>query len=387
MSKKAMLVMRYFLVDESAKINNKYHPKFDDQIIAVNNLGYECTYFGINEDGIFRICNGKRQRLGKVWFKNIPIIHRFGEYAALYRYTRKESENDYDFIYVRSCPMVLGYAKAMREYSKNCKKIIVEIPTYPVEKEIKNSKQLWMKLFYPFMKYVERKASKYVGLYSLIGDSADEYLGRPAINIINGTNPDGYAKHLPRTPDGTIHIIAMAGMAHYHGFDRLITGLKNYYENGNNIPVYIHMVGPDADGSREKWRKLSLDLGISKYVLFEGEKTGQAMDDMFAACDVAVGSLAAFRKGLHVEFDLKTAEYCSRGIPLVVCSPYIKNELNIPHCYSDIPETEEPVDIKDVVNFALDEIKKDSVADELREYVKRFSWEAQFQKMLKYFDN
>lgn len=383
--KKALFIMRYFLRKEGDN-RKDYHPKFDDQISAVTNLGYSCVYIALDDGGnVYRIENEKRSILTKIPFHSIPLIHQFAEYTTIYNMAKKiVQEEEFDFVYVRNAPMVPNYSSMMKVLKKNCRNVVVEIPTFPSSQEVSKEKRLWIKAIYPFMNYIEKKSAKSVTLYTLIGLPANEFHGVPAINIYNGTNINGYSKHIARKKDGAVHMIALAGMAHYHGYDRVIMGMANYYQSveASAHPFYLHLVGPDADGSLEKWMALVKELNLDKYVIREGAMNGSLLDDMFNKCDIGCGAMAGFRRSTHVDFDLKNAEYLSRGIPFICCQFSDSFEYNIPHCYSDIKECDDPIDINKIVNFALKEIDEENVADQMREFASELSWKSQFQKVI-----
>ena len=319
--KKALLVMRYFLPDSFKNdAKTSIHPKFDCQINALTKLGYQCTFIGIDGKGnIYKICNEK-ERLGKIRLYCLPLIRQYFGYKCLYRHAAKISKKEkFDLVYVRNCPNTFNYPKMMKVLRTNCDNVVVEIPTYPSNQEVAHEKRLWIRLIHPFVNFIEKQSSKYVRLYALIGESSSSFRGQPAINIINGTNVDGKKEHTKKTIDSDIHMIALAEMAHYHGYDRIIEGLKLYYEKKPKVNFYFHMVGTDVDGSLSKWMKMAKDYGLSKYVFSEGFMKGKTLDDFFDRCDIACGSMGGFRRGTHFAFDLKNAEYLSRGIPFVCC--------------------------------------------------------------------
>lgn len=41
-----------------------------------------------------------------------------------------------------------------------------------------------------------------------------------------------------------LHLIGVAEVHYWHGFDRLVRGLADYYRNNPEYKVYFHIVGP-----------------------------------------------------------------------------------------------------------------------------------------------
>lgn len=382
---KALFVFRYYLKNQSDKENIK--SKFDYQIEAIRALGFKTIYFAISDGKVFRIDDSYSRYIASFRFSKTPIVSKFSAHIAIYRQCIKEIKNEkFDFVYIRSTPVVLEYYRAIKAFKKYCKNIVVEVPTFPIEKEIINEKRFWIKYTYNYMKYIEKKASKYVSLYALIGEKSNKYFSRPAINIINGTSVKNFCKHNNESNEENIHIIALAGMANYHGFDRLIKGLSEYLHDDNKIPVYIHLVGSDVDGSLKSWKKLTESLSLNEYVIFEGQKTGKELDNIFNQCNIASSSLAGFRIGLHIGLNLKAAEYFSRGIPFICCPLNIDSLANLPYIYDKIPENETPVDISEVVRFAMTCKRNRNTSIEMRDMAKNISWIKQFEKILKELD-
>ena len=163
-------------------------PKFDYQMDALRALGYDVYYLGI-EKGIVYLCNNSRkQPLRRIAFYKIPGISRIAVYHSIYQAAADvfKERKDFGYAYIRSMPAMPSTAKAFRQIKKTNCRVIVEIPTHPPEKETGKSASLLMRLFYKFTKRYNPKISEFVDLYTLIGEVASEFRGRPAVNIKNG---------------------------------------------------------------------------------------------------------------------------------------------------------------------------------------------------------
>lgn len=383
--KSAFLFMRYFL-DESMEMDNT---KFKQQISALKNMGYSVSLLGLGLDGVYYLREGSRIKICKLKFQKIPILNKVMQYKSLY-YSAVQVMNEVekvDFSYIRSMNAVPSFIKSVKSINMHSHHTVMEIPTYPIDKEMNSDIRWWRKPMYAIMRYYDKKVSEFIDLYALIGEKCNLYYGKPAINIYNGTLVDDYVKHSPSPPSQRIDILALAKMARWHGYDRLIRGVDEYRKQGGNTPVYIHLVGPDGDGSLAQWKELTVKLGLEEYVVFEGSLYGDELTAMVDRCDIASDALAGFKKGLYFGINLKVAEYCSRGIPFICCKKENDEEFPIPHCLDGIPEDDSPVDISRVVEFVRREQKEKNVTDDLRKYAKSLSWEAQFTKIFDYFEH
>jgi glycosyltransferase involved in cell wall biosynthesis len=119
-------------------------------------------------------------------------------------------------------------------------------------------------------------------------------------------------------PTQNITLIAVASISFWHGFDRVIKGIYEYYKNGGDKEIIFNIVG-DGEGL-EQLKELVGKYEIQGRVQFLGYKTGQELDGIYRESDIAIGSLGLHRLGLEYASPLKEREYCSRGLPFVASS-------------------------------------------------------------------
>ena len=77
---------------------------------------------------------------------------------------------------------------------------------------------------------------------------------------------------------------------------------------------------------------------------------GKSLENIVSNCDIAIGSLGAFRINLKKLSTLKSREYCAWGFPTVNCTSTDIIEDNDPYCLF-VPEDESNVNIDEVVKF------------------------------------
>jgi len=159
----------------------------------------------------------------------------------------------------------------------------------------------------------------------------------------------------------------------------VIKGLFEYYKTDPSINVYFHIVGAGAE--LENLKKLTESLGLSEFVIFHGPKHGEELDRLFDEAHVAIGSLGNHRKGLRVSADLKTREYCARGIPFVISYDDVDFPDDFPYMLK-VPADESPVDIEQILQF-YERIKDRHIVKEMRDYAeKNLSWEAKLKPVI-----
>ena len=191
-------------------------------------------------------------------------------------------------------------------------KIFLEIPTYPYDQEyfsVKEKIELYTdKLFrHTFCKYID----------AIITYSNDtEIFGKRTIRLSNGID----FNHIPlrnstKKINNELHLIGVAEIHFWHGFDRLIKGLGAYYNSNPEYKVYFHLVG-NMSGKREQNEILTpiKEYGLAPYVTLYGAKHGEELNELFNRADFAIGSLGRHRSGIYNIKTLKNREYAARGL-------------------------------------------------------------------------
>ena len=123
-----------------------------------------------------------------------------------------------DYIYIRKTLITPTIVSVLRDIKQNYTniKILMEIPTYPYDKEIR-----W---FDCISLMLDKKARKSVSgiIDRIVTFSDDKFIfGIPTIQISNGINYDAIKMRTPLAHEG-INLIAVALFSPWHGYDRII---------------------------------------------------------------------------------------------------------------------------------------------------------------------
>lgn len=367
-----------FPIDYTINLKNK----FIGQMEAVENLGYEVWVTATEKDKIYLCSKNERILIGK-----IPLIKQ-NIVRCHYIFKKIPKVLDivkFDFCYIRTVPPIFSYIKALKNLKKSNSKIIVEIPTFPIEMERKNSKKkLFNKVIY-FLEVINgEKEAFYVDLYTVIGEKTNIYKNRPAINIENCVSLKNMPMRNYKCKSKEIHILALANMAYWHGYDRMIESMHHYLLKYESFPLALtlHMVGADGDGSIKKWCQLVKKYHLEKYVKFEGMKSGKELNYFFDICDIGIASLGMFRAGSQMGSVLKVREYMGRGIPFVYATYDSAINQNRMYCLK-VSDDEKLINFEEVLNF-IKIIRKDPLkyGNQMREDAKKdMLWENQFLKV------
>jgi glycosyltransferase involved in cell wall biosynthesis len=334
--------------------------------IATDYVSFETTeghqICRINNEVLFHIGDGL---IGKVR-KRVC----FGPIA------RRIVEEAYDFVYIRSDHNANPFTiRLMRKMKESGAKVVLEIPTYPYDQEYVTF-LMKVKLFVD--KLFRHQAAKLTdGIVTF--SNAETIFGKKTIRISNGIDFNAIPlKTRVNDISKELHIIGVAEIHFWHGFDRLINGLVGYYAKERDYKVFFHLVGPFFDKNDEElFHRLVTENGIDDYVIFHGPQNGKALDELFEECDFAIGSLGRHRSGITYIKTLKNREYAARGLSFVYSEtdsdfdsrPYILKA----------PADESPIDIESLITFRR---SLTMTPEEIRESVRDLSWEEQMRRVI-----
>ena len=284
------------------------------------------------------------------FFTNNLLIKRIHLYRNALNRIKQISP---DFLYLRnprSDPLYLYWLKSVKNLLPHII-ILSEIPTYPYDREYINCQSIKDKLLITLDKLTRKKLKQYIDIITVVAYQGNVF-GIPSLNINNGINIS-QIKQINNTKsiNHEIQIIGVANVDFWHGYDRVISGLKEYYHNHNNkLKLLFHIISPIKD-TISQLKDFTMSYGLSDYVLFHGSKHGEELDKIFNQCHIAVGDLASHRKGLKQTAALKAREYTARGIPFIssVEDPDFSEEF--PYILK-VAADDNPIDIQQVIDFA-----------------------------------
>jgi hypothetical protein len=308
----------------------------------------------------------------------VAAIRQRLNYNCIYEYCIREQ---IEFVYARSfqnaTPWLILFFKRVRRAGI---RTVTEIPTYPYDLEY-NTHIVKQPLRFIFDKWFRRRLYRYMDGMVTFSD-AHEIFGQRTINISNGVDFDNIPIHkYVNLDDSSLHLIAVAEVNIWHGLDRVITGLGEYYLHAR-LPrqVFFHIVGGIWSGHMvgERGIKTLIDkYNLQERVFLHGPMYGQELDDMFNQCQFAIGSLGRHRSGITDIKTLKNREYAVRGLPFIYSEqdsdfdsqPYVLKAL----------ADESPVNIQQIIDFMDHFTMK---PEEIRKTVEHLAWKIQMQRVI-----
>lgn len=308
--------------------------------------------------------------LGRGKLVNVRIFYR---YNNIVEYIKTKNVK---FVYIRYDNMKVAppFLSFLKRIKKTGATIYIEMPTYPYDGELPVNK-----LKYRIRNYIEKKVRKsfYKYVDKIITFSNDSQIFNvDTIKISNAVDSERIKSRVPQKHSG-INLIAVAMFNFWHGYDRLIKGLHNYYSNNHTDDVHLYLVGKGKGNVLEDYQKLVNDLHLNDYVTFCGVLYGEELDTIFDKVDIGVGSLGRHRNGITQLKALKNVEYAVRGIPFIYSeqNPDFDDKPYVLKVNAD----DSDIDVQEIVKFykSLDITEsdiRDSVIDDL-------SWNSQIRKI------
>lgn len=318
------------------------------------------------------------------WMVDDEVIADFGTgttakvwkriyYSPIADYARRENIN---LVYIRSHhnanPFTLNLVKHLKRTGA---KVVMEIPTYPYDQEYSS---LSMKFHLVIDRCFRRQLSRHLdGIVTF--SNAETIFGGKTIRISNGIDFDAIPIKQGRNDTShELHLIGVAEVHYWHGFDRLVNGLAEYYRTNPEYKVYFHIVGP-LSGERERKEILPVirDNHLEPYVILHGPLHSEKLNAQFEKADFAIGSLGRHRSGITYIKTLKNREYAARGLAFM----YSENDEDfdsMPYVWK-VPADESLIDIPRLIDFQRNQSMTPA---EIRESVRPLSWKAQMQKVI-----
>ncbi|QMT16759.1 glycosyltransferase [Planococcus maritimus] len=359
------------------------------QLEGMKKLGLDVELaYKKNNDLVFINERGEKKEvysLGKAWYR-----------IAIYKGLKKALNNrDIDVVYIRTPGFIdLIFYLTLKMVKKKNKKVFLELPTYPIGKEfITHYKQLIRnKEFLKFSskvpvglihKIYSRRMKKHV-------DNIVTFMpykriwGIEVIEIDNGVSVESVPLIKNVGNSEVFTIIAVANIDSWHGYDRVIRGMSEYYKEpseSNKPRVIFKLVGEGKE--LNNLIELAKKLNVFECVEFLGRKDGEALNSIFDSSHIAISSIGMHRIGLKYGSTLKTKEYCARGVPFI----YGYNEKNISSEFKyalKVSAEDTALNINEIISFQKNVARDSCFSTKMREFaLENFTWDKQMEKVKK----
>jgi len=280
--------------------------------------------------------------------------------------------------YIRYALSNKWFVEFLRRLQENGIKSILEFPTFPYDGELKEGRIKYEDRMY------RKELSKYIGM-STTYSKREEILGIPCISLQNGVGGESFVLRKRENKTDEIILIAVASMAPWHGYERVIEGLRQYYIKGGKEKIHFLLVGNGTEISY--YKRLVSEYQLENFVIFLGTLFGEDLEDIYSKADVAIGSLGIYKSGVFQAAPIKLREYCAKGIPFIYGYDDIGFSGEEKYTYK-VSNDDTPIDIQKVIDFCLYMREHRELVEEMRTYaLEKFSWDSLMIPVIKYYQS
>lgn len=259
----------------------------------------------------------------------------------------------------------LAFLKRIKKENPSVK-IVVEIPTYPYDKEQKIFITKWRDQYY--RRYLKGLIDRIV---TFSGDK--RIFGIDTIKAKNGIDLEETKRRnclSAAKKRDSLHLFCAAYFDYWHGIDRLLYGMLRYYKRGGKRRIVLHLAGQGP--AVPKLKAIAGSKYLQGNVFFHGHLDTDGLDKLYNGCDLAIESLGCHRKDVPVSSTLKSREYLAKGIPIVYSGEidvFMGKKIDFA---LQVPADESPIDIKTVLQF-YDRLQMSYTNRELTEKIRSFA--------------
>ena len=270
-----------------------------------------------------------------------------------------------NFMYVRYTMSDWNVIKLLKYLKSKGTRTIIEIPTYPYEKECYDSVQDYISLVLD--RLYRRKLHSYVEYIASYGELPTKLYGINTVTIQNGIDCDEIKCRVPSNSTDTINLLMVASFAPSHGCERLIRGIADYHNNGEIQKIHFYVVGDGSEIAR--YKDLAIKLKIGDHISFCGYKKGKELEEYYNLADIGVDGLASYIQGISISSSLKSKEYAVRGLPIILGCKSDSFTEEKDDFVIEFPNDSSNIDMKKIVSFykRIYSIDKQKVADRISE--------------------
>jgi glycosyltransferase involved in cell wall biosynthesis len=354
--------------------------KIYGQIRVMRESGLEVALIAPSGDDIVVVEGGQdeEERMGVVdSYMNVGPLRFFDLTRSLYKSAYELAHKDgYDGVFIRYSLAERGLIRMLRKLKEEGVKTFIEIPSYPYDLEYENKQ--WYKKFGLYLDKIYRKKLKdSVDIIFTPGPQQESIYGVNAVSFNNGVNTEDIEERkYSGKKEGVLRFIGVANLNSWHGYDRVIKGIAEYYKDKDDIDFVFNIVGEGIELNNLK--DLVKELELQDRVIFHGFKSGKELDQVYNNSDIAISSVGLYRLGVAPRLVLKAREACLKGIPFVAVKgdPVFDNDFDYVYFVKDEGS---PLQVEKIYNWFVD-LDAEEYLDEMNKFAKEhLDWRETFK--------
>lgn len=357
----------------------KYANKTLAQLASFRFFGYEtyvATVISTNSSLKYEVYQIKEHEKELVVTHELPQkplgFSYFTIFKSLFEYCAKE---DFSVIYIRRLMSKLFFAVPSILKNANHIPIVYEIPTYPYDKP--GNLLLYIRDF--LEQTIYRCINRFIALTVVVLRS-NVKLKKNWIRIENGIDISNYMLNDIPVKTNTIKFIAIANLASWHRYDRMLQAIKDY---DGIYKIHFTIVSP-ANRDCEFLKEIVTNLDLKDIVTFIEQKSLMELGEIARGYHIGVGQLSDSSENTMLMSSLKNKDYCALGLPFFSTCP--DNSFNKEFPYFYLLQYNEKIDLKEIINWYEKIYENKDYKSEMFQYAKEnlqyFSLVKQIEKRI-----
>lgn len=248
-----------------------------------------------------------------------------------------------DVFYFRFAPMRnAGLADCLRLVRESGYPVFLEVPTYPYIKELSEEHKQLDATFQPNLNALATTVFS-----PSVPSHLERLFGSPLVRMQNGIACNHLPIQKPSWDPQSFDMIAIGWLARWHGFDRVVHGLRNFARQMPGVRSHLHIVGEGP--FQESLKDCVRQEGCGNQVTFWESTEGEELDAIFARCQLGIGSLGWHRTEVEHADTLKSREYVARGLPVVLSYDDTIGNAGLPGIFR-VSADDRPIDLTEIYN-------------------------------------
>lgn len=290
------------------------YKKIIGQCLSLSKLG-ECILICKEQETLYEERFLAKRTISEISYNDVGSISNMIRHA-----NKLIKAGDVNILYYRLPLKPSVYQVSLfKNAKKNGAIVFYEIPTYPFFMEQVN---LSKRKFLTFSKLMVDKiiflfSKRYIDKIPIMIGSSSVKNDPKFIPIINGIDSTDIpiTNIMKNNDDDSIVLIGVGMLTAYHGYERVIQSIHNYYQNGGSKRIIFHIVG---DGEILGALKTQVEqLNVKENVVFHGILHGEKLDEIYNKAQIGIGALELYRRNADIDTTLKVVEYLVRGLPVI----------------------------------------------------------------------
>lgn len=318
-------------------------------------------------NGMAYLCEFEENIEKKLALSRMECFEAFLDWMSVYRCR---------WVYMRCLiPASRNFIIFLKKMKENNIKSVLEYPTYPYEGEIKDERILKEDRFY------RDEIKNYIYLVTTYSAVKNVY-GIKTVALQNGVIVEDNPVRNIKEKGKKIIMLAVANYSSYHGYERVLEGMKNYYRGRHEYEIYFDMVGEGAE--KRYYEYLVNKYCLNNYVRFWGIQSGDCLTSNYCQADIGIAPLGMYKNSITCASPIKTREYFIRGLPFI----YGYTDMGITGeepFVSKISNDSSPLDMDVVIELYEKTAGRSDIVNQMRKLAnEKYTWDVLLEQVIDY---